>query len=300
LRFLLLLLLASDPEALLKQGLVALQHNQLQEARSALEGASRADANNPYVWASLAQTYLRLGDAQKAESSAAKAGKLGAANPVVAHALGMFYFEDAQMLLRKEDFTHAADVLSTGLKTDPGDARLVLALGVARYGQRRFDDAIVQFLQAIQIDPAIPQPYLFLGRMLDQAGAHLPQIIKDYETWAAKNPQNAKAPLLLAEALISAGGHDSRGEDLLRRSIALDGGDWESHYQLGVLFASKHRYPQAAAELTRSAELDPKQAMTHYHLARVYDRLGKPDRAKEERQIHQQLTTTPAPVGAAH
>jgi len=298
--FLLLLLLASDPEALLKQGLVALQHNQLQEARSALEEASRADANNPYVWVSLAQTYLRLGDATKAESSAAKAGKLGAANPVVAHALGMFYFEDAQTLLRKEDFTHAADVLSTGLKTDPGDARLVLALGVARYGQRRFDDAIVQFLQAIQIDPAIPQPYLFLGRMLDQAGPRLPEITKDYETWAAKNPQNAKAPLLFAEALLAAGVHDSRAEDLLRRSIALDGGDWESHYQLGVLLASKHRYPQAAAELTRSAELDPKQAMTHYHLARVYDRLGEPDRAKEERQIHQQLTNAPASVGAAH
>jgi len=205
------LLLASDPQALLKQGLVALQHGQLAEARSTLEEASRVDANNPYVWTSLAETYLRLGDFTKAESSAAKAGKMGAADPVVAHALGMFYFEDAQMLLRKEEFTHAADVLDAGLKLEPGNPQLVLALGVARYGQRRFEDAILQFLQVIEIDPTIEQPYLFLGRVLDQAGPHLSEITKDYETWAAKNPENAKAQMLLAKARLAADARKAKG-----------------------------------------------------------------------------------------
>lgn len=290
--FLLLLLLASDPKVLLQQGLVALQHGQLAEARSTLEEASRLDPQNPYIWTSLAETYLRLGDSTKAEASAAKAGKLGAGNPVVTHALGMFYFEDAQMLLRKEEFTHAADILASGLKVEPQNPQLVLALGVARYGQRRFEDAILQFLQVIQIDPTIKQPYLFLGRVLDQAGPHLAEITKNYEAWAAKNPQNAKAQMLLAKARLAADAHDPTAENLLRRSIALNGGDWESHYELGVLLAGKRQYQQAAAELTRSIELDPKQAMTHYHLARVYDRLGQPDRAKAEREIHQQLTGT--------
>ncbi len=288
--FLLLLLLASDPKALLRQGLVALQHNQLTEARSALEEASRLDPRNPYVWSSLAETYLRLNEPDKAESSAAEAGKWGATNPVVTRALGMFYFKDAQQLLRKEDFTHAADVLETALKSDANNTQLVLALGVARYGQRRFDDAIVEFLQVIKIDPSIEQPYLFLGRILDQAGSHLPEITKDYQDWAAKNPTNAKAQLVLAKALLAANARDPKAEDLLRRSIALDGNDWESHYELGVLLAVKHQYPAAAAELTRSIELDPKQAMTHYHLARVYDRLGEPDKAKAEREVHQRLT----------
>jgi tetratricopeptide (TPR) repeat protein len=286
----LLLLLAADPQALLQQGLIALQHGQLAEARSTLEEASRVDAANPYVWTSLAQTYLRLGESQKAESSAAKAGKLGAANQVVGHALGLFYFEYAQQLLRKENFTHAADILSTGLQADPRNAQLVLALGVARYGQRRFEDAVALFLQVIQIDPTIDQPYVFLGRVLDQAGPHLSEITKDYESWAEKNPQNAKAPLLLAKALLAANAHDPKAEGLLRRSIALDANNWESHYELGVLLAGKHEYAAAAAELTRSIELDPKRAVTHYHLARVYDRLGEPDRAKAEREIHGRLT----------
>lgn len=281
---------ANQAKALLQKGLIALQHGQLSEARADFEDASRADAGNPYVWASLAETYLRLNEPRKAESSASEAAKLGATNPVVTRALGMFYFEYAQQLLRKEDFTHAADVLETALKRDANNAQLVLALGVARYGQRRFEDAILQFLQVIKIDPSVEQPYLFLGRILDQAGSHLPEITKAYESWAAKNPQNAKAQLLLAKALLAANARDPKAEDLLRRSIALDGSDWESHYELGVLLSGKHEYQPAAAELTRSIELDPKQAMTHYHLARVYDRLGEPEKAKAEREIHQKLT----------
>ncbi len=287
-----LLLLAFDPnqaQALLQKGLIALQHGQLTDARSALEEASRLDGNNPYVWTSLAETYLRLSEPEKAEASAAKAEQIAGKNPVVVHALSLFSFNYAQGLLRKQDFTHAADVLGKALQADPHNAQLVLALGVARYGQRRFDEAITLFLQVIRIDPTIEQPYVFLGKMLDQAGPHLAEITKDYEAWNIQQPPNPKAPLVLAKALLVSDSHSPRAADLLRRSIELDPNDWESHYELGVLMANQHDYKNAAVELTRSIELDGKQAMPHYHLARVYDRLGEPEKAKAERDIHQKL-----------
>lgn len=287
-----LLLFAFDPgqaQALLQKGLVALQHGQLADARSTLEEASRADPQNPYIWTSLAETYLRTGEAGKAEAAAARAAQIAGKNPVVVHALSLFSFKYAQELLRKQDFTHAADVVSKALQADPRNAQLVLALGVARYGQRRFDEAISLFLQVIQIDPTIDQPYVFIGKMLDQAGPHLPEITKDYEAWKAQQPANPKAPLVLAKALLASDSHNQRAADLLRRSIELDPNDWESHYELGVLLAANHDYKNAAAELERSIELDGAQAMPHYHLARVYDRLGEPDKAKAEREIHQKL-----------
>ncbi len=96
---------------------------------------------------------------------------------------------------------------------------------------------------------------------------------------------------MLAKVLLVSGPRSARAADLLRKSIALDPNNWESHYELGVLLAGTHDYRNAAAELTRSIELNGKEAMPHYHLARVYDRLGEPDRAKAERAIHQQLTS---------
>ena len=285
--FLLALLLATDP--LLERGLLALQHGQFAEARSALEEASRADPNNPYVWSSLAETYLRLEEPAKAASAAQAAEKSGAANPVVRQALAMFYFEFAQRLFQKQDFTQAADVLSGALRSHPRDAQLTLALGVARYGQRRFDDAVAAFLQVIQIDPKIEQPYVFLGKILDQASARLPDVTKASEKWASSNPNSAQAQLLLARVRLVNDPQDASAEGLLRKSISLDGNNWEAHYELGVLLEARRKYSESAEELRRAIELDPKQAMPHYHLARVYDRLGETERAKSEREVHQAL-----------
>jgi Flp pilus assembly protein TadD len=385
----LFLFLSADPGQagpLLQRGLLALQHGQLTQARQSLEQAAALDPKNPFAWASLAETYFRLKQPQRAASAAASAEKLGSANPIVSHALAMYYsetgnyaraavleqhfaaspkadpealnraaglylnagdvrrsvplaqqavalhpspssedtlgraliaagqleegtrhlasawnsdpsnpricFDYVQVLLHRQDFAPAADVLEQGLKAHPNDAQLTLALGVARYGQRRFEDAITAFLRTIQLNPAVDKPYLFLGRVLDQAGPHLEAITAAYRHWETKNPKNAEAKLLLAKALNAAGEAGNQSQQLLRTSISLDPKNWESHYELGLLLERKSDYKQAATELSRAVELNPKQPLPHYHLARVYDRLGLSDRAKSEREIHHRLSSS--------
>jgi tetratricopeptide (TPR) repeat protein len=385
---LLLLFLSADPAQvahLLQRGLVALQHGQLTQARQSLEQAATLDPKNSFAWASLAETYLRLKQPQRAAGAAVSAEKLGAGDPVVSHALAMYYsetgnyaraaeleqqfavspkadpdalnraaalylnagdlqrsvplaqqavalhpspssedtlgraliaagrqeegtrhlasawksdptdpricFDYVQALLRRQDFALAADALEQGLKAHPDDAQLTLALGVARYGQRRFEDAITAFLRTIQLNPVVDKPYLFLGRVLDQAGPHLEAITTAYRHWETKNPKNAEAKLLLAKALNTAGEGGNEPDQLLRTSISLDPKNWESHYELGLLLEKKHDYKQAATELSRAADLNAKQPLPHYHLARVYDRLGLSDRAKSEREIHHRLSS---------
>lgn len=240
-------------------------------------GSGKGDS---HAWSRAAGLYLAAGDVKEASALAQKAA---AESPEAA-------FAWAQVFLRDQQVTPAADVIQAGLNAFPGNAQLILALGVARYGQRRFQDAITEFLQVIRLDPTAQQPYLFLGRILDQAGPHLGEITQDYERWEKANPNNAKAKLLLAKALLTSDDTSARAEALLRRSIELDANDWESHYQLGLLLSNKHQYKEAAGELLRATQLNAKEPMPHYHLARVYDRLGKPDLAKSQRAIHQQLT----------
>ena len=269
---------------------MALQDGDLAEARKDFEQASQADPGNPYVWSSLAETYLRLNDNDQAISAANTAEKLGSGNPIVAHALAIFYFDYADVLLRHEKFTEAADLLTTALNKHPDDAQLTIALGVARYGQRRFDDAVALFLRTIKLAPDAEQPYVFLGKMLDQAGLRLPEITADFERWAQANPSSGSAQLLLAKALLAVDPDSKRPGDFLRRAVALEPKNWEAHFELGVLLEAKHDYKAAAAELSAATQLDPKQPMPHYHLARVYDRLGEPEKARSERDMHDRLT----------
>lgn len=268
-----------------------------------------------------AQLFLNAGDAgeavalarknQKANASPAGADLLGRALIADGHpeeglqSLAAAYkgepanatisFDYAHALLEKQDFSRAADVLQPAAQANPNDPQLILALGVARYGQRRFDEAITAFLKAIELDPSIPQPYVFLGRMLDQAGDHLQVITADYQAWYQKYPKRFEPAYLLAKAKL-AGGDTSDAERLLRQSIQEKNDYWASHFELGQLLAKQHHYPEAAAELERAVALNPKEPMPHYHLARVYERLGQADKAKAERDIHAQLTAAGKPT----
>ncbi|MCU1239072.1 MAG: Tetratricopeptide 2 repeat protein [Candidatus Solibacter sp.] len=376
---------ATRAETLLRSGLVALQQNRLAGARQDLEAASRADAGNPVVWASLAQAYWRLHQQPEALRAAQTAEKLGRGDGTVAHLLAIFYgeaadlkraafferayavsrnadvgaagraavlsldagepelglsfarqaaarnespanlnllgriqiaagqpddgvanlaaawtadrqnerfcFDYAQALLHRDDFEGAASALEHGLKVHPRSAQLQLALGVARYGQRRFDDAIDSFLKTIRLDSSVEQPYLFLGRMLDQAGPRLAEITDQYRAWNRRQPGDYRGSLFLAKALSADAADSAVIEKYLRRAISLNPDSWEAHFELGVLLSKQRDFAKAAAELARSVALNPREPAPHYHLARMYDRLGQADRAAAERELHEQLSS---------
>ncbi|MGO9232367.1 MAG: tetratricopeptide repeat protein [Bryobacteraceae bacterium] len=291
-------------------GLLALENNRLAEAKQSLQQASRLQPENPKVWMALAQAYLRSQQPGPANAAAKRAEVLAGNQPVIQRALALFYsetgdfakaaelarhdesftFELGQGLLRRGDFAGALSFFDTARKRFPNSAQIALAYGVAAYGQRRFGDSIDAFLRVIRIDPSVEQPYVFLSRLLDQAGDRLGEITAAYAAWEKAAPRNCLPVCLHAKALSAAGGDAAVIEAELRRSIQLNDAYWESHFELGVLLAKDRRWEDAAAELKRGIELNPKHAAAHFQLARVYEKLGKPELAQAERAEHERLT----------
>lgn len=240
----------------------------------------KADAN---AGMRTVELYERAGDIKSAERLLKPLWEKHPTDPAIS-------FAYAQLLLHRLDFPDAGKAVASALTAHPDDPQLILVTGVTLYGERRFSDAIDQFLKVIAIDPAIPQPYNFLGKMLEQAGPKLPVIEKACEARLKAAPGDASVMLVLAKAKMSGEPKDPEAEALLRHSIEIAPGQWESRYQLGVLLESKHDFKAAADELNKAVSLNPKEPMPHYHLARVYDRLGESDRAQAERKLHEQLT----------
>jgi Flp pilus assembly protein TadD len=146
------------------------------------------------------------------------------------------------------------------------------------------------FLRTIQLDATVEQPYVFLGRMIDQAEERLPRITQAFAAFAKRAPENYLANFLYGKAL--AMGNDAGAEALMRKSITENDAYWESHFELGVLLSEQRKYEEAAREIRRSADLNPSEAAPHYHLSRLYDRLGKTAEAAAERDVHARLTTS--------
>ena len=296
----------------------------LKQARVDLEAASRLTPSDPKVCLVLTQIYARSGEEKLRGDSAAHCvdlahrkegwqtrasihnylGKVYLANAALNNALSeyreavrldpydeSYRFDLAQTLLNHERFAEAALVLEDAHRVFDKSAQLELALGVAYYGQRRFPEAVNSFLRTIELAPEVTQPYVFLGRMIDQAGERLPEVTERFRAFRKNNPENYLAGLLLAKALAAASGDLDQRETLLRESIGLKSDNWENHYELGVLLEARHNFTGAAKELELSLRLNPDIAATHYHLSRVYDRLNRPEDAAKERVIHQQLNS---------
>ena len=202
-----------------------------------------------------------------------------------------YYFDLGRLYLRHDNPAAASQVLEDGRRVFAKSPQLELALGVAYYSLRRFEDSADCFLRTIQFAPAVEQPYVFLGRMLDQSPGQLPQITSAFAAFVKSRPDSYLAQFLYARALSIQGEDPARIESLLRQSISLKDAYWESHYELGQLLERRKDFGAAAAEYRRAIELNAANPAAHYHLARVYERLGKHDEAAAEYAAHQRLSS---------
>lgn len=201
------------------------------------------------------------------------------------------YSQLGQAYLRAGRFTEALDRLEAAVRKFDKSPQLELALGVAYYGQRRFLDAGRKFLRVIDLDPDIEQPYVFLAKMVDQLETLRPEITAKFTAWNAAEKKNHFAPFVLAKLT------DGDPEPLLREAIRRQPAFWESHFDLGVALEQKRNFAAAAAEFEESARLSPNEASPQYRLARIYARLGQPEKAAAARAKHEKLTAANAKPG---
>jgi tetratricopeptide (TPR) repeat protein len=311
---------ADDP---FRAGLLALERGDLVAAETNLEAARKLAPRDGRVWVALSQTYWRLHRNSDAENAAGQAAAFGPEDPAVLQGLVIYYsetnqtikaaraaakystkvpdnadvreraaglyFEASKPLLDRQKFAEAAVVLEEGVARVPSSAQLQLALGVAYYGLRRFDDAAEAFLHTIEIAPETEQPYTFLGKILDQIPNQLPRVTARFAAYQSAHPASAAAYLLHAKALDAQSLSPAIALELLQKSISLDPGDASAHFEMGTVLDRLQRFADAAAQFERAAELAPSDPSTHYRLARDYDRIGKHEDAQAERDKHARL-----------
>ena len=153
--------------------------------------------------------------------------------------------------------------------------------------------------------PAVAQPYAFLSRILEHAGERLGEATQRFAEFNASHPEDAMGYLWYAEALVARFGpsgesaESEKALDLLKKSLTLNANIAETHYQFGCLLERKRDYAGAASELERSVALNPKESAAHFHLSRVYDKLGKKEQAARERELHEKLTESENTAPAA-
>ena len=253
------------------------------EPQPAIELASRALAKEDR-----ADLRSLLGKAYGLEKNHAKAAEelrqAYALNPYEE----AYYVEAARQSLMDGNPILAMRTVEAGKKIFARSPQLELVLGIAYYVLEEYANAVDSFLTAIRMDPTIEQPYAFIARTIEHAPSRLPEILDAFKALAQKTPGNYLSNYFYGKALLFHG-DDEQAEALLRKSVALNGGYWESRLELGKALEGKGALDAALGEFRKAIELNPKDPTAHYRLGRLYDRLGKPDQAKAEYAIQKGL-----------
>ena len=205
------------------------------------------------------------------------------------------YFEWGSQLLLHRAVLQAQQVFGTGAAAYPKSSRMLAALGTALFANARYDEAAIRLCAASDLNPADPEPYIFMGRVEMAAPNPLPCVEEKLARFAKQQPSNALANYFYAMALWKGQAQppDQQAlqevETLLKKAIYLDDKCSEAYLQLGNLAASQRSFENAIGYYAKAIEVSPQLAEVHYRLGMAYDRIGEPEKAKQEFQLHDEL-----------
>jgi len=204
------------------------------------------------------------------------------------------YFEWGSELLLHRAVWQAQEVFGKGAEAYPKSARMLTALGTAFFSSALYDQAALRLCDASDLNPADPEPYLFLGKIEMSSPDPLTCVQPKLARFLHEQPDNAQANYLYAKSTLK---HRQPGdeqavqqaESLLKKAVALDAQCAEAYFELGVLAFSRRDYPKAIGFFNQSLEANPQLAEAHYRLGMAYDRTGEAAKAKQEFQLHDEI-----------
>lgn len=112
--------------------------------------ANELDPNSPEIYNNIAQTYLKLGNQQKAEENFKKAIEIFPDFAEVYNNLGLMYLSNNQFEIASENFKKAIDL-------NPDFSEAYLLLGNALHSLKKYDEAIKNWSKALEINPYLEE-----------------------------------------------------------------------------------------------------------------------------------------------
>jgi tetratricopeptide (TPR) repeat protein len=204
------------------------------------------------------------------------------------------YFEWGSELLLHRAVWQAVEVFRDGAKAYPKSSRMLTALGTALFAGALYDEAALRLCDASDLNPADPQPYVFMGKIEMAAPTRLPCVEQRLARFVQKQPENPLANYLYAMALWKQEQPADRQalqqvEALLTKAVTIDPNCVDAYLQLGILYSSQRNYEKAIGFYMRAIKADPQLGEAHYRLGVAYDRTGEPAKAKSEFLLHDEI-----------
>jgi len=167
---------------------------------------------------------------------------------------------------------------SDTIKKSPNKARPYSNLGSALTERKRYDEALPNFLKALQLSPDFIEAHYNLGVLMGKQDK-TEEAIKYYRNAVQLNPGHFKAHnnlgLILAkqENIIAA-------EEHYLKALQINPDFAKAHNNLGLLLAEQEKLDEAIEHYHLALQINPDYAEAHFNLGLVLEKQGKKDEAE--------------------
>ncbi|MBI5006918.1 MAG: tetratricopeptide repeat protein, partial [Nitrosomonadales bacterium] len=169
-------------------------------------------------------------------------------------------------------------VIEQGLALFPASAELHCFLGNTYIDEKKYDQAIPCYQQALRIQPDYVAVHNLLGNVFSDQG-EMDQAAASYRKALAFDPDSVEANNNLGAALQSMG---NLGEAIacFRKALALEPDSAAANNNLGSAFKKQGDLEQARSCYRKALELDPDCVDAHNNLGALFHDLGELDKAE--------------------
>lgn len=168
----------------------------------------------------------------------------------------------------------AVEAYSGAIALRPDSMAAHLRRGQAYRDEKRDEEAIRDWHEAVKLAPKSTQPLELLGDIRSTNGEDA-QAATYYERAVALDQSDPTKLYKLALARYRAG-LPATAVEPLRSAVALNDNFAEAHYLLGLVLRDVQRTTEALASLERAVRIAPSLLSAHEELADLYRSLGRP------------------------
>ncbi|PYT21492.1 MAG: hypothetical protein DMG57_38435 [Acidobacteria bacterium] len=199
-----------------------------------------------------------------------------------------YRFDFVYELLAHQNFDAAIAAVQPAVRDFPQALKFRLALGVAYFGAKLFDQSGEIFLDAARLAPDAELPLRLLARAVDTGPVRRPEVQALVAAYLEHHPRQFWAHYFLGRSAFQ-DGDLQRALGLLKQSVALAPNDPDSQFELGNVYFEMGSWDDALACYERAVRLKPDLTEAHYRLFRAYRRAGAPKQAEQALRTYQKL-----------
>lgn len=191
------------------------------------------------------------------------------------------YLALADLYEQEQKYADAVNILEQGRKSIPGSNAFLLPLGADLIRIDKYQEGIDILRELLRQSPDQDQAYLSIADASHKIGNSVQElaVLRDL---ARHKPDYPMIHVLIARAMLNS--TPVEYPKVLNELAAAEKAapsDPDVFYLRGKVYVATNQNQEAVAALERSIHLRPLEPSPYYQLARLYQKLGKPDLAKQ-------------------